>query len=92
MTMPVDDHPVHPRTIQGAGAQYGCHSDKRPNGMAAGYYAETRVYTPDGMFSKKLVWIPHNMSTKCRQINNLPECEGCTAEKDVEYIERMMQL
>lgn len=82
MTMPVDDHPVHPRTIQGAGAQYGCHSDKRPNGMAAGYYAETRVYTPDGMFSKKLIWIPHNMSTECKyDTPGDPCCQGCKQAK-----------
>ena len=50
--------------------------------MAAGYYAETRVYTPDGMFSKKLIWIPHTMSTECKyDTPGDPCCQGCKQAK-----------
>jgi hypothetical protein len=35
------------------------------------------------------VGIPHTMSHLCRQIHPLPECEGCTAEKDMDYINKM---
>ena len=36
--------------------------------------------------------ITHTASTKCRQILALPECEGCSAEKDHEYINKMKEL
>ncbi len=85
---PVLDHPIHDKVKH----------DKPPAGcrdrvqMEDGYYVLVRDYLHDGRYEFKDQWIPHTMSTQCRQINNLPECEGCTAEKDVEYIERMKQL
>ena len=86
--MPVVDHAVHPLT-QHPKVISGCYSRK---GMKPGYWCYVRQYLVDGRYELVDTWIPHTMSTKCRQINNLPECEGCTAEKDVAYIERMKHL
>lgn len=36
--------------------------------------------------------VAHTMSHLCRQIHPLPECEGCTAEKDMDYIEKMKEV
>ena len=86
--MPVVDHAVHPLT-QHSKVISGCYNRK---GMKHGYWCYVRQYFDDGNFMMTYEYIPHTMSTKCRQINNLPECEGCTAEKDVAYIEQMKHL
>lgn len=86
--MPVLDHPIHDKVKH----------DKPPSGcfnrrwMQDSYFVLVRKYDDLGRYKLVSQKVEHTMSTKCRQINNLPECEGCTAEKDVEYIERMMQL
>lgn len=86
--MPVADHPVHERVRH----------DKPPSGCynreywSDGYYLLTRQYLYDGRYEFVDTWIPHNMSTKCRQINTLPECVDCQAEKDQDYIDRMKSL
>lgn len=64
----------------------GCYDKPRE---CTGYLAKNGV-SSDGRF--KFIWIAHTMSVKCRQMDNLPECEGCMAEKDHEYIERMKSL
>lgn len=82
--MPVEDYDVHPLTKHDNPIA-GCHSK---NMTEDGYYVAVRQYTPSGEYYMKLQWVEHKMSRKCRQTLHLPECEGCTAEKDVEYIER----
>lgn len=89
---PVEDHPVHASGRIGPGHRAKCHGR---TGMADGYWARGGMLlgpsgTPTGVYS--MVWVDHTMSTQCRQILDLPECEGCTAPKDVEYIKRMRKL
>lgn len=86
--MPVEDHPISDK-VRHTKHPAGCYNSGPPDD---GYYAKDRKYTSDGRWFNELVWIPHKMSTKCRQTLQLPECDGCTAEKDVEYIERMTAL
>lgn len=87
--MPVDDYPVHPHG-QRSVPLAGCYNKPRTVPPLQVWDIDT-VRNPDGSFSRipKVRWIEHTMSTKCRQIVVLPECEGCTSEKDEEYIEKM---
>lgn len=89
--MPVEDHEIHPSTQRDSSFRYGCHNNPK---KSTGYFAPDRRYKPDGTFYVIQVRIPHTMSTKCRfdMYNSDPQCEGCTVEKDVEYLERMAQL
>ena len=82
--MPVDDHEVHARVIHEK-PPAGCYSrqDFKP-----AYFVIERYYFDDGTYEMRGTWIPHMMSTRCRQDMPLPECEGCTADKDVEYLEK----
>lgn len=80
--MPVENTKAHPSTVRTA-YRAGCHSRK---GFVKGYMAQ------DGWWEngkRRMVFVPNTMSRACRQIHPLPECEGCTAEKDHEYIEKM---
>lgn len=61
--MPVDNHPVHPKTKIGEDFRYGCH-DRAP--YETGYFAPDRVYKPDGTFHIILRRIPHAMSKLCK--------------------------
>ncbi len=62
--MPVEDHPVHVLTKQGADARYGCWN------LGA---HKPRYFT----FNWRLV--EHRMSTECRYDKSLSDlkCEGC---------------
>lgn len=77
--MPVDDRPVHPVTVQKPGAVYGCHSARRPTGIAPGYWVEVRKYDTDGTFWRTLQFVPHIMSTACMHSVSYtdPQCAGC---------------
>lgn len=76
--MPVEDHPVHPSTMRGADARYGCHD--RPE-YVSGYMS------PDGLWPSgcsthqhiKMRFVPHVMSTSCRYDMSLsdPKCHAC---------------
>ena len=61
--MPVDDHPVHPKTKRAADAVYGCHNRKP---FSTGYMAPDRVYKPDGTYHIILRRIPFAMSQLCK--------------------------
>lgn len=89
--MPVEDHPVHDKVKRDSSFRYGCHNNPK---KASGYWAIDRTYRSDGTFFLHNVFIPHTMSIKCRfdMYNNDPQCEGCTVEKDTEYLERMSKL
>lgn len=90
--MPVEDHEVHEKVRISADEPYGCSGR---SGFAAGYYAPDRRHKPDGTFYVIQVWIPHAMSTACRNFylwDVDPRCAVCTSERDVEYAERMKGL
>ena len=90
--MAVEDHPVHEKVRIAADKPYGCHSR---SGLAKGYYAPNRIYRPDGTFGIYQEYIHHQMSQKCRSFylwDTDPRCAGCTADKDTEYRDRMIQL
>ena len=81
---PVEDHPVHPSTVQKIDARYGCHNR---GAYSAGYFAPDRSYRPDGTFYVILKRIPHVMSNECQYSKTGyqlvfnggdPMCEGCT--------------
>lgn len=88
--MPVLDHAVHESVIKTT-TEAGCHNRKP---FAAGYYAkdgwDVDPVTKTGV--QRFIWIPHGNSTKCRQRARLPECAGCTAPKDVDYLTRMQHV
>ena len=86
--MPVEDHEVH-ELVKHDKPPAGCYNREY---WADGYYSLTRRYLYDGRYEFVDEWIPHTMSNKCRQVNNLLECEGCLAEKDTDYIERMRNI
>ena len=90
--MPVEDHPVHP-SVQHTQLLAGCHSKSRE---VSGYWAQDG-FSLHGRSENKygitlFKFIPHQMSKLCRQIMDLPECAGCVAEKDVDYINKMKEL
>ena len=90
--MPVEDIPVHEKGKIDDSTPYGCHSRK---GLEKGYFAPDRRYKPDGTFYVIQVRIPHAMSTACRSFylwDKDPRCAGCTAEKDIEYRNKMENL
>ena len=81
--MPVLDHPVHESVIQKDGVKYGCYNRTGLRRYVMGSYA----YGPQR-------W-GHTMSMKCRNYylwESDPKCEGCTAEKDVDYANTMKGL
>jgi len=93
--MPVADHPVHPHGVRPAGHKAGCHNR---TGLTRGYWArdgldmQTDVESGVTYAIQKMTWTPHTLSTDCRQTTELPECLGCLAPKDWEYINRMRKL
>lgn len=90
--MPVEEIPVHEKVKIAEDTPYGCHSR---TGFGAGYFAPDRRYKPDGTYYQILTRIPHTMSTRCRSFylwDTDPRCKGCTADKDVEYADKMKAL
>ena len=89
--MPVEDHEVHESTKRDSTSRYGCHNKPKKGG---GYWAIDRTYRSDGTFFLHNVFIPHAMSIKCRfdMSETDPQCQGCTVEKDTEYLDRMAAL
>jgi hypothetical protein len=82
---------VHEKVKIGADFKYGCNSRE---GMAKGYWVKDRIYLAGdgGRFEYHDKWIPHRMSTKCRNFylwDSHAPCRECTTEKDHEYAERM---
>lgn len=90
---PVEDHEVHEKVRIDIDKPYGCHSR---TGLANGYYAPDRVYRADGKtWDNVKVFIKNAMSTSCRSFylwDTDPRCAGCTADKDIEYRDRMAVL
>lgn len=90
--MPVEEHEVHEKVRIAAGQPYGCHGR---DGVSKGYYAPDRVYRPDGTFYIIQAFIKHAMSDTCRAFylwDTDPRCEGCTADKDINYANTMKDL
>lgn len=87
--MPVEDHPVHPSTVQSADYRCGCHSANNPNRRASGYWAPDgyKVAQVEGAGERKVVlpvmrWIPHAMTTDCRhKVKPEAGCTGCEYAK-----------
>lgn len=83
--MAVEDTPIH-ESGKRTRPRAGCF-DRQP-------FSEVR-WVQDGWLTdggRFLIKLHHTASTKCRQILDLPECEGCSAEKDHEYINKMKGL
>lgn len=90
--MPVEDTPVHDRVKRTADHHPACYNKEEVH-VLAGYWALNGWEEAEsGLLRMTRTWVPHTMSRKCRQILDLPECSGCTAEKDHEYISKMRDL
>lgn len=90
--MAVLDHEVHEKVKIAADKPYGCHSR---TGLGKGYYAPDRVYKPDGTFYLIQTFIPHAMSQSCRSFylwDTDLRCQGCIADKDIDYANTMKDL
>jgi len=91
--MPVDDHPIHPKTIRADGELWGCNTS-RPGyvGRKPGYWA------PDGykmaqdeangyrVILPVMKWIEDTSSTDCHTATRFddPACKGCERVVDVD--------
>lgn len=84
--MPVEDHPIHKHGKRQSGHRAGCWN--KPRTVPPARICDDAIMLP-GRVIRINVGIPHTMSHLCRQIHPLPECEGCTAEKDMDYINKM---
>lgn len=84
--MPVEDHPIHKHGKRQSGHRAGCWN--KPRTVPPARICDDAIMLP-GRVIRINVGIPHTMSHLCRQIHPLPECEGCTAEKDMYYINKM---
>ncbi len=75
--MPVEDHPIHEKTIKAADARYGCYNHPP---YSDGYMAPNRIYSPySGNWTMNKKFIPHQMSTECKfDMSHIDRsCEGC---------------
>jgi hypothetical protein len=77
---------IHAHGQRPAVHRAGCWN--KPRTVPPPRIVDDAIMLPDRVIRIKTE-IPHAMSHLCRQISPLPECEGCTAEKDHEYINRM---
>lgn len=89
--MPADNQYDVVHDLTKGGLYYGCHSKPRKH---HGYIAPDRVYS--GMtFRNSYTFIKNEMSNKCRNFylwDLDPKCDGCTVERDVDYMERMKEM
>lgn len=84
--MPVDDHPVHPKTIRADGALWGCNT-ARPGytGRQPGYWASDGYKMAQvGECGHKVVlpqmkWIEDTSTRECHTATRFddPACRGC---------------
>jgi len=74
--MAVLEHEVHERTREATDTKWGCYN--RPE-YSQGYFAPDREYSRDGYFEVVATYIPHAMSTTCRNDVSLTDrkCVGC---------------
>ena len=77
---PVDDHPVHEK-VKKVGVNPPCWNNRKP--FLPGYYAEDRYYQSDGRWSRIMRWIPHLMTTDCRQPGEQKPDLGCVGCEDL---------
>ena len=87
--MPADDayDKARPANIKGADYRAWCWNKPR---WPKPYMVAERVYHIDGTYHYAMKRIDHNMSLLCRQLGDLPECQGCDpALRDWEHINRM---
>lgn len=70
-----DHSEPHALTVRTGKEAWGCSN----RAFAAGYWAPDRTYRPDGSFVMGSKFIPHTMSTKCRQSGTLNDvrCNAC---------------
>jgi len=83
--MPVEDTPVHPHGVR-QNHKASCFNGQPPT---------EQDLVQDGWLAgggRRMILIENSASKKCRQMLDLPECEGCTYPKDHEYINKMRNL
>lgn len=88
--MPVEDHPIHPHGVRNADYHPWCYNKPRTRTS----YWVRNGWLDVGTEHSSPCWVlvEDTSSVNCRQILDLPECSGCTAEKDHEYINKMRNL
>ena len=88
--MPVEDHFIHPSTVINSSHRPGCYNKSRER---TGYWVQDGWDHSHWPVSTPMwVFIKDTGSLGCRQIVDLPECSGCTSQKDHAYIEKMRTL
>lgn len=90
--MPVEDTPVHPHGIRTVDHRATCYNKPRERG---GYWAKDGLrldHSAGTIGVYNVVWVVDTSSVNCRQMLDLPECVGCTVEKDHDYINKMKEL
>lgn len=87
--MPVADHEVHDK-VKHDKPTAGCFN-RRPLDRKHGYWVYVRKYFTDGNFMMNYEYIEDKLSKTCRQVLPLPECEGCTSEKDEKYLDESIK-
>lgn len=88
---PVLDHEVHASVIKIGNEPYGCANAVQKDG----YWVQEREYRRDGTYVMRDHFIPHRMSTGCRNFYlwyKDPRCVTCKRPKDREYAQTMMHL
>lgn len=79
--MPVEDHPVHPKTSFKEVPLSPCHSSL-PVQTRAGYWVMNLHWREDGTPYHQIEYIKDWHDGRCKQVTNeLPECRGCTNDK-----------
>lgn len=78
--MPVDDHPIHPRTIRADGTLWGCNNAKRADGYWAsnGYKMAQIGECGHKVVLSQMIWVKNSSSTVCHSPvrHDDPACEG----------------
>lgn len=87
--MPVEDVPVHPKTISSARYE-ACQLKKRQ----PKYFVLVRHYFPDGRYELRNDEVIDTTSLRCRYTRQAidPKCEGCDQPIDHDFIKRELTL
>lgn len=79
--MPVDDHPVHPKTIRADGALWGCNNAERKPGYWApdGYKVAQSENGGHRVVLPQMKFIEDTSSLECHTVTHFddPACAGC---------------
>lgn len=90
--MPVDDHPVHPKTIRADGTLWGCNTSRpgytgrKPGYWAPAGYVLREVHDGMAVVEPLAKWVKDTSSLECHTTTRFddPACKGCERVVDVD--------